>query len=142
MLVDAEQWRAEIENFNRYLHYAVIKLKLNLFDMMTYVSQVLVFLRAILLQYISNDNTVSCFLTFFIFIMSPVVSELTLHALCLCFKFRHFTKQTLHNIVNLVNVRSIGYFIHMLILLLQHGDIESNLEPKIKQVNNNLSCCH
>ena len=36
---------------------------------------------------------------------------------------------------------SIGYFIHLLLLLLQHGDIESNPGPKNKQVNN-LSCCH
>ena len=30
MPVDAEQWRAEIGNFNGCLHYAVIKRKLNL----------------------------------------------------------------------------------------------------------------
>ena len=75
--------------------------------------------------------------------MSPVVSELTLHAVCLCFKFRYFTKQipTLHNIVNLINALSIGYFIHLPLILLQHGDIESNHGPKKKQVNS-LFCCH
>ena len=141
MQVDAEQWHAEIENFNGRLHYAVIKLKLNVFPIMTSVSQVLVFLLAILLQCISKDSTDSCFLTFFVYIMSPVVSELILHAVCLCFKFRHLTKQilTLHNIINLVNVLSVGYFIHLLLLLLQHGDIESKLGPKNKQVSN-LSC--
>ena len=94
-------------------------------------------LLAILLQCISKENTASCFLTFFVFIMSPVVSELTLHTVCLCFKFRHLTKQipTLHNI-NLVSVLSIGYFIHLLLLLLQHGDTENNPGPKNKQVNN------
>ena len=134
---DAEQWRAEIGNFNGCLHYAVVKLKLNLSHAMTSVSQVLVFLLAILLQWISKDNTASCFLTFFLFVMSPVFSELTLHAVCLCFKFRHLTKQipTLHNI-NLVSVLSIGYFIHLLLLLLQHGDTENNPGPKNKQVNN------
>ena len=143
MPVDAAQWRAEIGNFNGYLHYAVIKLKLNIFHLMTSVSQVLVFSLAILLQCIWKDNTASCFLTFFVFIMSPVVSELTLHAVCLCFRFRYLTKQipTLHNIINLVNVLSIGYSIHLLLLLLQHGDIEGNPGPKSKQVNN-LSCCH
>ena len=133
MPVDAEQQCAKIGNFNGCLHYAVIKLRLNLFNMMTSVSQVLVFL-----QCISKENSASCFLAFFVFIMSPVVSELTLHAVCLCFKFRHLTKQipTLHNIINLVSVLSIGYFIHLLLLLLQHGDIESNPGPKNKQVNN------
>ena len=143
MPVDAEQWRAEIGNFNGCLHYAVIKLKLNLSHIMTSVSQVLVFLLAILLQWISKDSTASCFLSFFVFVMSPVVSELTLHAVCLCFEFRHLTKQipTLQNIINLVNVLSIGYFIHLFLLLLQHGDMESNPGPNRKQVNN-LSCCH
>ena len=120
MPVDAEQWRTEIGSFNGCLHYAVIKLKSNLFHIVTSVSQVLMFLLAVLLQYISKHNTASCFLTSFVFIMSPVVSELTFHAVCIC--FRHLTKQilTLHNIINLVNVLSIGYFIHLVLLLLQH----------------------
>ena len=106
------------------------------------VSQVLVFLIAILPQCISKENTTSCFLTFFVFIMSPGVLELPLHAVCLCFKFRHLTKNlpTFHNI-QLVNVLSFGYFIYLFLLLLQHGDIESNLDSKNKQVKN-LSCCH
>ena len=35
---DVEQCRAQIGNFNGWVHYAVIKLKLNLFDIMTSVS--------------------------------------------------------------------------------------------------------
>ena len=52
--------------------------------------------------------------------MSLAVSELTFHAVCLCFEFSHLTKQipTLHNITNLVNVLSIGCFIHLLLLYL------------------------
>ena len=70
--------------------------------------------------------------------MSPVVSELTLHFVCLCFEIRHLTKQipTLHNIINLVNVLSIGCFLPL--LLLQYGDIESNPGPKYKQFDNHL----
>ena len=107
---------------------------------MTSVRQVPLFLLAILLQCISKVNTASCF--YFIFIMSPVVSELTLHAVCLCFKLRRLAKQipTLHNIINLINVLSIGYFIHLILLLLQHGGIESNPGLKKKQFNS-LSCC-
>ena len=45
------------------------------------------------------------------------------------------------HIIILVNVLSIGHFIHILLLFLQHGDIESNPRPKNKQVNN-ISCCH
>ena len=93
MPVDAEQEHAEIGNFNGCLHYAVIKLKLSFFHIMTSESQVLVFLPEILIQCISKDNTASCFVKFFIFIMSPVVSELTLHAVCVYFNFSHLTKQ-------------------------------------------------
>ena len=68
---------------------------------MTSVSQVLVFLFAILLHCILKDKAASCFSTSFVFIMSPVVSELTFHAVCLCFRFRHLTKQipTLHILI-------------------------------------------
>ena len=86
MPVDTEQWIPEIGNFNGCLHYAVIKLKLNLFNAMTSVSRIPVFLLAIQLQCISKYNNSSCFLTSFLFIMSPVVSELTHHE-----KFRHLT---------------------------------------------------
>ena len=43
MPVDTEQWLAETENFNGCLHYSVIKLKLNLFHVMTGANQALVF---------------------------------------------------------------------------------------------------
>ena len=139
MPVDTEKWR----KFNWCLHYPIIKLKSNLFPITASVSQVLVFLLAILLQWILNDNTAACFLTSSVFILSPVVSEFKLHTVCLCFEFRHLTKQILffYNIIDLVNVPSIGYFMHLLLLLIQHGDIESNLRLKSKQVNN-LSCCY
>ena len=134
MPVDAEQWHAEIGNFNGCLHYAVIMLKLNLFHIMTSASQYYfnAFQKTIL--------PASFFLTSSVFIVSPIVSELTIHAVCLCFEFRHLTKKipTLH-IINLVNVLSTGYFIHL--LLLQHEDIEGNPVPKNKQVTN-LFCCH
>ena len=70
-------------NFNGCLHYAVIKPKLSLFHIMASVTQVLVLLLAILLQCISKENTASCFLTSFVFIMSLVASKLTYHAVCL-----------------------------------------------------------
>ena len=117
-----------------------MKLKLNLFHNMTSVSQVLVFLLAILLQCISKDDIASCF--FNIYCIYYVTCCLRTHCLSM-FQIQVSTKQipTLHNIINFVNVLSIGYFIHLLLLLLQHGDIESNLGPKNKQINN-LSCCH
>ena len=143
MPVDTEKSGVKIGKFNWCLHYAIIKLKSNLFPITASVSQVLVFLLAILLQWILNDNTAACFLTSSVFILSPVVSEFKLHTVCLCFEFRHLTTQFLffYNIIDLVIVPSVGYFMHLLLLLIQHGDIESNLRLKSKQVSN-LSCCY
>ena len=45
----------------------------------------------------------------------------------------------MHNIINLTSELSIGYFIHLPLLLLQHE--ESNPGTKNKQINK-LSCCH
>ena len=39
------------------------------------------------------------------------------------------------------NVLSTGYFIHLLLVFFQHGNIESNPGPKNKHINN-LSYCH
>ena len=61
MPVDVEQQRAEIGNFNECLLYAVIKIKLNLFHIMTNVRQDLVLFLAILLHCISKDNAVLLF---------------------------------------------------------------------------------
>ena len=47
----------------------------------------------------------------------------------------------MHKIINLINVLSIRYFIHLILLFLQHEDIESNPGHKNKQFNS-LSCCH
>ena len=44
MPVDIEQWHAEIGNFNGCLHYAIVKLGLNLFNIMLSVSQVFTFI--------------------------------------------------------------------------------------------------
>ena len=46
MPVDIEQWRAEIGNFNGCLHYAIIKLEINLFNIMVRVSQALALILA------------------------------------------------------------------------------------------------
>ena len=124
---------AEVWNFNGYLHHAVVHLKLNLFHIMT--SQVLVFLLAILLQCVSKDNTASCFLMPFVFII--VTCCLRTH------KFMMFVYVLDSDIslsrfplyIILINILSIGYFIHVLLLLFQHGDTESDPGPKNMQAN-------
>ena len=80
-----------------------------------------------------------CFLFFNVFCIyyCHLLSQNSqIHDVCLCFRFRHIIKQisTLHNI-NLINILSIGDFIHVLLLLFQHGDTESNPGPKNMQAN-------
>lgn len=65
--------------------------------------------------------------------------------LSLCFKFWHLIKQIsifrcLH-IINLINVLSTAYFIHVFLILHQHGDTVSKPGPKNKQVKS-LPRCH
>ena len=60
----------------------------------------------------------------------------------LCFEsYKHYHKQIPYlYCLNTVNIVACGYFLHLLVL--QHGDIESNQEPTNEQIINNLSCCH
>ena len=46
MPVDIEQWRAEIGNFNGCLHHAIIKLEIDLFNIMVRVSHALAVILA------------------------------------------------------------------------------------------------
>ena len=84
-------------------------------------------LLAILLQYISKGKSI---------IIQPVVSKLTVYALFVCFKLRHLIQQIpifqCLSIIDLINVLSTGYFIHLLLLLHQHRDIEGNLGSENK----------
>lgn len=67
MPVDTEQWHAKTGNFNGCLYYAIVKLKLNLFNIMLSVRQVLTFTLAITFQYIFKFNTVSTFFNYFLY---------------------------------------------------------------------------
>ena len=74
-----------------------------------------------------------------------IVLQFTVTDTGLCVKFnQHFHKQMSYsyylNTVTVVNVVASGYFLHL--LLLQHGDIESNPGPMNEQTNENFSCCH
>ena len=62
MFVDIEQWPAEIRNFIGYLHYAIIKLEINLFNYMVRVSQELALILAIISQDIFKINNAFYFL--------------------------------------------------------------------------------
>ena len=48
MPVDIEQWRAETGNFNENLHGVIMKLAMNLFNIISSLSQVLAYIFALL----------------------------------------------------------------------------------------------
>ena len=125
MPVDIEQWCAEIGNFNGHFHGIIMKLELNLFNIISSLSQVLVFIFALLFQYISNVDTAFYFLTkFCVFSLLTVVLKFTVHSIFF---------------IKILNVLYSSYFLHL--LLLQHGNIESNPGPKKEQIKY-LTCCH
>ena len=69
MPVDNEQWHAEIGSFNGHFHGVIMKLELNLFNIISSLSQVLAFTFAILFQYISNVATAFHILTYFLYLL-------------------------------------------------------------------------
>ena len=139
MPVDLEQWHVEIGNFNGCLHYAIIKLEINLFNIMVRVSQALALILAIISQYVFKINRAFHFLNIiFVFVLLFIVLKFTVTNNGLCFEFnQHCHKQIPYlyclNTVTVVNVVVCGYFLHL--LLLQHGDIESNPGPRNEQTN-------
>ena len=124
----------KIGNTNRCLHSAIVKLELNLFNIMLSVSQVLTLILAIMFEYILKVSTAFCFLNLlFIFIFSLTVLQFTIANLSLCFVFsQYFYKQISFSpclyAVNIVTVASSGYFLNLLVF--QHWDVESNLQWK------------
>ena len=63
MPVDIEQWHTEIGNFNGHFLGVIMKLELNLFNIISSLSQVLAFTFTLLFRYISNMDTAFYFLT-------------------------------------------------------------------------------
>ena len=110
------------------------------------VSQTLALILAIIFQYVFKINRAFHFLNItFVFVLLFIVLKFTVTNIGLCFEFnQHCHKQTPYlyclNTVIVVNVVVCGYFLHL--LLLQHGDIESNPGPRNEQINKSLSCCH
>ena len=144
MPVDIEQWRAEIGSFNGHFLGVIMKLELNLLNIISSLNQVLALICALLFQYISNADTAFYFLTiFFVFALSTVVLKFTVYNLFLCFNFsKHIYIQiSIFCCVNTIKILCVlysCYFLHL--LLLQHGDIESKPGQKKEQIKY-ISCC-
>ena len=90
MPLGIEQWHAEIGNFNECLHYAIIKLEINLFNIMVRVSQALALILAKISQYVFKINRAFHFLNIiFVFVLLFIVLKFTVTNNGLCFEFSH-----------------------------------------------------
>ena len=100
---------------------------------------------ALLFQYTSSLGTAVYFLTiFFVFALSTVVLKFTVYNFFLCFNFsQHIYNQiSIFCCVNTIKIISVLYSDYFLqLLLLQHGDIESNPGLKKEQIKY-ISSCH
>ena len=91
--IDVKQQNAEIGNFNEGLHYAIIKLDINLFDIMVRKNQVLALILAIILRYIFKINTAFLFFKHDIVLLF-IVLQFRFANTGICFQFdQNFQKQ-------------------------------------------------
>ena len=91
--VDVKQQNAEIGNFNEGLHYASIKLDINLLDIMVRKNQVLALILAIILRYIFKINTAFLFFKHDIVLLF-IVLQFRFANTGICFQFdQNFQKQ-------------------------------------------------
>ena len=84
MPVDTEQKSAEIGSFDGCLHYAIIKLEINLFNIMVRVNQVVALILAIISQYAFKIGTAFHFLNI-IFMLLCYLLSWDLHLLILIY---------------------------------------------------------
>ena len=143
MPVDIEQWRAEIGNFNGCSQLSVIKLYLNMRNL----------INMFLVLICTLDLPVCC-LKFYVFsyltkvlsfsvliLFPPVMGSIFCNSFC-SFCKRLFVHRPFTNylyITLIIDVLFSTYFSHVLIL--QRGNIETNLGPTKEKIKN-LSFCH
>ena len=122
MLVDIEQWHAKIGSFNGHFYGVIMKLELNLFNIISSLSEVLAIIFALLFQYISNLDTAFYSSSMsFVFVLSTVVLKLTVYNIILylisviIYTIR-FQFVCCVNTIKILNVLYSGYFLHLLLL--------------------------
>ena len=138
MLVNIEQRRAEIDNFNGCSLHSIVKLHLNLFNLLFNIFLVCFFITAMTVCYITEFQIFLCITTLFLCDFLPLLSTFISYS-----NFSHFW--LLESFTNYLYISSFvvviyfTYFLH--ILLLQQRDVETNPGPQKKKIKN-LSCCH
>ena len=133
MPVIIEQWRAEIGSFNSFSVHSIVKLHLNLFNLLFNMFLVSFCIIAITVCFITKFQILLYLTTLFLVLcnflpfLSPFISYSNFsHFYKLIFMKRSFT--TYLCMTSFVDVLYSTYFLH--VLLLEHGDIEINPGPQ------------
>ena len=142
MSINTEQWQAEIGSFNDCSQHLIVKLLLNLLNLLFSMFLVSFFIIAITVCYITKPQIFLYLTTLFLCDFLAFLSTSTSYS-----NFSHlskfiFIKRSFTNVLyitSFINVAYSTYFLH--ILLLQHGDTETNPGPQ-KEKTKNISCCH
>ena len=132
MSVDIEQWRAEIGTFNECSQLSVVTLYLNMRNLISNMFIVLIctislpvcYIKFYVFSYLTNGLSFSV-LMFFLHVLGSTF----------CSRFCSLRERSFTHIpfihylytITFTYVLFSSYFMH--ILFLQHGDIETNLEP-------------
>ena len=137
MPVNTEQWRVEIGNFNGCSLHSIVKLHLNLFNLLLNVFLVSFCIIAITPCFITKFQILLYLTTLLFFLCDFLLFPLTFisHSNFSHFCKLIFTKRSFTNSLYMTSFADVvysTYFLH--ILLLQHGDIETNPGPQKENI--------
>ena len=140
MPVDIEQWHAEIGTFPWCNYEIRTKLAQHHFKSKPKASSVFQYYFSTFLMW----TLLFIFWQYFLYLLCRLLSWNSQFTIFFCFNFsQHIYNQIsifcCINTIEIFNVLYSDYFLHL--LLLQHVDIESNLEPKKEQIKY-IPCCH
>ena len=74
MPIDIEQWRAETEDFNGYSQNSIVKLYLNLFNLLSYIILMLICIFVLTLTIITKLQAFGYFAIDFLYVFASLVS--------------------------------------------------------------------
>ena len=142
MPANIEQWHAEIESFNGCSLHSIVKLHLNLFNLLFNMFLMSFCIIAITACYITKSQFFLYLTTLILCNILPFLSTSISYG-----NFSHFSKVILIKrsftnylcITLFIDIVYSTYFLHT--LLLQHRDIETSPGPQKEKIEN-ISCCH
>ena len=142
MPANTEQWHAEIGSFNGCSQHLIVKLHLNLLNLLFSMFVVSFCIIAITVCYITKFQIILYLTTLFLCDFLAFLSTSILYSNFSHFSKFIFIKRSFTNFLYITSFIDVAYSTYVLqILLLQHGDRETNHGPE-KEKTKNLSCCH